>query len=53
MLETVKARRWTTPPERADELVELILPDHEGRPVRLEDLWRDGPVVLVWLRRYG
>ena len=40
-------------PERADELAGIVLPDHDGRDVRLGDLWADGPAVLVWLRHYG
>ena len=43
----------TNPPERADELGNLMLPDHDGNSVRLADLWRDGPVALVWIRHYG
>jgi hypothetical protein len=35
------------------DLAEIELADHEGNPVRLAELWRDGPVVLVWLRHYG
>jgi hypothetical protein len=53
MLGTSKGRRQTHPPHRADELAEIVLPDQDGEPVRLGDLWRDGPVVLVWLRHYG
>lgn len=53
MLSTVKTRQRATPPERADVLAEIVLPDHEGREMRLGDLWRDGPVVIVWLRHYG
>jgi hypothetical protein len=41
------------PPERADALAEIVLPDQDGEPVRLGDLWRDRPVALVWLRHYG
>lgn len=37
----------------ADVLAALVLPDHDGSDVRLGDLWRDGPVALVWLRHYG
>jgi hypothetical protein len=40
-------------PARADELADLVLPDWEGRPERLGDLWRDGPAVLIFLRHYG
>jgi peroxiredoxin len=53
MLDTVKTRQHTSPPERADALTDVILPDHEGRSVRLGDLWRDGPAVIVWLRQFG
>jgi hypothetical protein len=38
---------------RADDLDDVVLPDHEGNDVRLGDLWCDGPVALVWLRHYG
>jgi hypothetical protein len=34
-------------------LADITLPDHDGEPVRLGDLWSDGPVALVWLRHYG
>jgi hypothetical protein len=37
----------------SDALEDLTLPDHEGIPVRLGDLWRERPVALVWLRHYG
>jgi hypothetical protein len=47
------SRRRTSPPQTADALAEIVLPDHDAEPVRLGDLWRDGPVVLVWLRHYG
>lgn len=36
-----------------DALAGITLPDHDGEPVRLGDLWLDGPAVLVWLRHYG
>jgi hypothetical protein len=35
------------------ELADITLPDQDGSPVRLADLWADKPVVLVWLRHYG
>ena len=38
---------------RADALAEIVLPDHEGREVRLGALWQDKLAVLVWLRHYG
>jgi integrase len=31
----------------------MVLQDHEGREVRLGDLWGDRPAVLVFLRYYG
>jgi peroxiredoxin len=37
----------------ANELADVTLPDQDGNEVRLGDLWRDQPVVLVWLRHYG
>jgi hypothetical protein len=46
-------RQHTDPPERADELADLVLPDHEAIDVRLGDLWKDRPAALVWLRHYG
>jgi hypothetical protein len=53
MLGTGRERRRTNPPGRADALADIVLSDHDGNEVRLEDLWRDGPVALVWLRHYG
>ena len=53
MLDTASERQDARPPARADALADLTLPDHEGQPVRLGDLWRDGPAALVWLRHYG
>jgi len=46
-------RQSTRPPERADELADVVLQDHTGAEVRLGDLWRDQPAVLVFLRHYG
>jgi hypothetical protein len=37
----------------ADELAEIALPDQDENPVRLGDLWRERPAVMVWLRHYG
>jgi hypothetical protein len=47
------ARRAHTPPESADALADVVLPDHDGQPVRLGDLWAERPAALVWLRHYG
>lgn len=53
MLGAASKRQAAKPPSRADELADIVLPDHEGNEVRLGDLWRDGPVAIVWLRHYG
>lgn len=36
-----------------DRISDISLVDSDGSPVRLDELWRDQPVVLVWLRHYG
>jgi hypothetical protein len=53
VLGTASQRQQTSPPARADALADITLPDHDGGEVRLGDLWKDGPVALVWLRHYG
>jgi hypothetical protein len=35
------------------ELADASVKDVEGRDVRLGELWRDRPVVLVFVRHYG
>ena len=35
------------------ELADCIVKDVEGADVRLGDLWREGPVVLVFVRHFG
>jgi prostamide/prostaglandin F2alpha synthase len=37
----------------AMELAEVTVKDVEGQDVRLGDLWRERPAVLVFLRHYG
>jgi hypothetical protein len=37
----------------ADHLADLHVEDVDGNEVRLGDLWRERPAVLVWLRHYG
>ena len=37
----------------AEALADIVLPDQDGNDTRLGDLWKDGPVALVWLRHYG
>ena len=53
MLSISRTKQRTNPPDRADALADIVLPDHEGNEVRLGDLWQDRPAVLVWLRHYG
>lgn len=53
MLGIASKHQHAEPPERADELAEIVLPDQDGHDVRLGDLWEDGPAALVWLRHYG
>jgi hypothetical protein len=36
-----------------EALADKMLPDSHGNDVRLGDLWRDQPTVVVWLRHYG
>jgi len=53
MLQSVKTPQRTHPPLHAGKLEELVVNDHRGTRVRLGDLWREQPVVLVFLRHYG
>ncbi|HEX8024693.1 MAG TPA: redoxin domain-containing protein [Candidatus Limnocylindrales bacterium] len=53
LLDTARKREQTATPEHIDALAEICLPDQDGNPVRLRDLWRDGPAVIVWLRQFG
>jgi hypothetical protein len=53
MLGIASRRERTHAPKSADVLADIVLPDHDGNEVRLGDVWRDGPAVLVWLRHYG
>ncbi|HXI46049.1 MAG TPA: peroxiredoxin-like family protein, partial [Candidatus Acidoferrales bacterium] len=53
MLDAARTREQPGTPEHIDALAEISLPDHDGNAVRLRDLWRDGPAVIVWLRQFG
>jgi hypothetical protein len=53
MLDAVRVRQRTNPPVHARELEDVVLRDDQDRDVRLGDLWRDRPVVLIFLRHYG
>src|SRR4051794_36090146 len=37
----------------AAAVADIVLPDQDGRDIRLGDLWQDKLAVLVWLRHYG
>lgn len=34
-------------------LIGQFVQDEDGNKVALQDLWRDGPVVLVFVRHFG
>jgi hypothetical protein len=48
-----RSRQDVRPPADAGELGKLTVEDLDGREVRLRELWRDRPAVLVFLRHYG
>jgi hypothetical protein len=35
------------------ELADAVVKDTEGRDLRLGDVWRDKPAILVFVRHYG
>lgn len=37
----------------SEKLAGIVLPDADGRELRLGTLWANGPAVLVFLRHYG
>jgi len=37
----------------ADSLAPIVLPDADGREIRLGSLWEKQPAVVVFLRHYG
>lgn len=40
--------------ERVDpKLAEIEVEDADGKRVRLGDLWKKRPALLVWLRHFG
>jgi hypothetical protein len=53
MLGTAKHRQEAKAPSDAEELGGIVLKDVRGEEVRLGELWRDRPAVLVFLRHYG
>jgi peroxiredoxin len=53
MLDAARTREQAVTPEHLDALAVVVLPDQDGNEVRLRELWRDRPAVLVWLRQFG
>ena len=53
MLQAAKEVQQTHPPRHVGDLVDAVVQDESGAVVRLGDLWRDLPAVLVFLRHYG
>ncbi|MGA8866937.1 MAG: hypothetical protein WB510_08210 [Candidatus Sulfotelmatobacter sp.] len=41
------------PPSLSDNLDGIVLPDTDGRSLRLGSLWSSGPAVIAFLRHYG
>jgi len=37
----------------SETLAPIVLPDSDGKRVRLGSLWEDAPAVLALLRHYG
>jgi prostamide/prostaglandin F2alpha synthase len=35
------------------KLADIVLPDGDGREIRLGSLWEKQPAVIVFLRHYG
>jgi hypothetical protein len=53
VLQATRIPEHTSPPEHAQSLQDIMLTDERGEAVRLGDLWRDQPAVLIFLRHYG
>jgi hypothetical protein len=41
------------PQSMSEKLAGIVLPDSEGRPVRVASLWANHPAVIAFLRHYG
>jgi len=48
-----RGRQDAPPAAVAPEAAAAVVRDLEGGRHRLDELWRDGPVVLVFLRHFG
>jgi hypothetical protein len=53
LLGTSRTRQSARAPADARELGDVVVRDLDGNEVRLRELWRDRPAVLVFLRHYG
>jgi peroxiredoxin len=53
VLDTVSEQQHTNPPAHAGALEDVVLKDDEGNDVRLGEIWRERPAVLVFLRHWG
>jgi peroxiredoxin len=53
VLGTAKQRQKVSPPEDASALADIAVKDLDGADVRLGDLWRDRPAVVVFVRHWG
>jgi AhpC/TSA family len=46
--------RWTSlPPQPGDRAPDPLLPDHEGRSIRLSSLWAERPLLILFWRHFG
>lgn len=46
--------RWErVPVQVGDAAPDLVLPDQDGRPVRLSEAWARGPLLLLFWRQFG
>ena len=48
-----RTRYDALPPQVGDAAPDVELPDTSGQPRRLSEFWREGPVLLIFLRHFG
>ena len=53
VLQAAREGQPTRPPRHVGELKDVVVQDERGAELRLGDLWREQPAVLVFLRHYG
>ena len=44
---------WTMTQEVPAALAATEVLDEQGKTIRLAELWRDRPAVIVWVRHFG